>query len=345
MKIVHPDKSFKPLLKLVVVITLIALLAACGSSQNENSSTAVEPSIGNQETAQAGEGDASGDSSQPASRLFEHDYGTTEAPANPERIIALYMEDYLVALGLKPITQTVIGNFSLKYLQPYIGDLPKIDTSAIDFEAVLSAQPDLVMLAFPTYANEGKYELFDKIAPTYVFAADAPDNWRDALKTVGQLTGKTAEAEKVLSDYTAKTEAAKARLKEKLGDETVAMIRMRSNKELRLYGGPGGYAGNALYTDLGLNPPQIVKDLAWGEQSMAVISQEIIPQIDADHLFLTYDEGGKDLAQEILDSEIWKSLPAVQKGQVYEVSLDHWMTYGPIAYNMKVDDVLQALAP
>ncbi|MNH35163.1 Iron(3+)-hydroxamate-binding protein YxeB precursor [compost metagenome] len=112
-----------------------------------------------------------------------------------------------------------------------------------------------------------------------------------------------------------------------------------------MYGGPGGYAGNVLYTDLGLNPPQIVKDLVWGEQSMSVISQEIIPQIDADHLFLTYDEGGKELAQEILDSDIWKSLKAVQKGQVYEVSLDHWMTYGPIAYNMKVDDVLQALAP
>lgn len=119
------------------------------------------------------------------------------------------------------------------------------------------------MLAFPTYANEGKYELFDKIAPTYVIAADTPDNWRDAVQTVGQLTGKTTEANKVLSDYAAKTEAAESRLKEKLGDETVALIRVRSNKELRLYGGPGGYAGNVLYTDLGLNPPQIVKDLAY----------------------------------------------------------------------------------
>ncbi|MHA7963171.1 ABC transporter substrate-binding protein [Paenibacillus sp. CAU 1782] len=342
MNVLQPGK---PLLKLIVLITLLALLAACGSTKNENSGTAAEPSTSESSPVASGTGDTSEEPDESAPRLFQHEFGTIEAPANPERIIALYMEDYLVALGLKPITQTVIGNFSLKYLQPYIGDLPKIDTSAIDFEAVLSAQPDLVMLAFPTYANEGKYELFEKIAPTYVFASDTPDNWRDAVQTVGQLTGKTAEADKVLSDYAAKTEAAKSKLKEKLGDETVALIRVRSNKELRLYGGPGGYAGNVLYTDLGLNPPQIVKDLVWGEQSMSVISQEIIPQIDADHLFLTYDEGGKELAQEILDSDIWKSLPAVQKGQVYEVSLDHWMTYGPIAYNLKVDDVLQALAP
>ncbi|WP_145407716.1 ABC transporter substrate-binding protein [Paenibacillus xylanexedens] len=333
----------KPLLKMFVLLSLIVLLAACNgtnTANNNNSGEAAEST-----TTQLESEEAANEKDQATTRDFEHEFGTTEAPTAPQRIMALYMEDYLVALGLKPITQTVIGNFSLQYLQPYIGDLPKIDSSAVDFEAVLNAQPDLIMLAFPNYAIDGKYELFDKIAPTYVFAADTPDNWREAVKTVGQLTGKVTEADKVLADYDAKTDEARSRLSEKLGNETVALLRIRSNKELRLYGGPGGYAGNVLYTDLGLNPPQIVKELAWGEQSMRVISQEIIPQIDADHLFLTYDEGGKELAQEILESEMWKSLPAVQKNQVYEVSLDHWMTYGPIAYNLKVDDVLQALAP
>ncbi|MDF2663966.1 MAG: ferrichrome transporter substrate-binding protein, partial [Paenibacillus sp.] len=62
-----------------------------------------------------------------------------------------------------------------------------------------------------------------------------------------------------------------------------------------------------------------------------------------DHLFITYDDGGKELAKEIFESNVWKALPAVQKGHLYEVSLDHWMTFGPVAYNKKVDDVLKAL--
>jgi iron complex transport system substrate-binding protein len=164
------------------------------------------------------------------------------------------------------------------------------------------------------------------------------------MVTIGELTGKQTEAQKVLSDYESKVQDAKAKLQAALGDETVGFVRIRSNKEIRLYGGPGGYVGNVLYTDLGLNPPQIAKDLAWGEgNSMAVVSLEVIPEIQADHLFITYDEGGKELAQELINSSIWKSLPAVKNNHVYEVSMDHWMTFGPIAYNKKVDDVLQAL--
>lgn len=270
--------------------------------------------------------------------------GAIEVPAEPQRVIAVYMEDYLAALGVKPVMQTVIGTFSLQYLSPYIGDLPPIDTSAISFEAALAAQPDLIVLGFPNYASEGKYDSFSAIAPTYVFGEDAPNQWRESLLTMGQLLGKEKEAEQVLADYTAKVEQARETLKAAIGEETVAMIRMRSDKELRLYGGPGGYVGNVMYTDLGLNPPDIVKELAWGENSMVVVSQEIISDLKVDHLFVTYDEGGKERAEEMMASTLWQSIPAVQKGQVYEVAMDHWMTFGPLAYNQKVDDLLAALA-
>lgn len=334
-----------------VALTLL-FVSACGGGSGTTSGSreagTSAPSPGNTGTGNAANGGQGSSSHAPeasksAARTFKHEFGEIQVPANPQRITALYMEDYLVALGIKPVTQTVIGSFFLKYLQPHIGTLPKLDTSAISFEAALGAQPDLILLAFPSYANGGKYEQFSKIAPTYVFGDDAPDKWRDALLTVGELTGKKAEAQKVLDDYAKKTADAKQKLKAALGDETVALLRVRSNKEVRLYGGPGGYAGNVLYTDLGLNVPEVVKKYAWGENSMKVVSLEVIPELQVDHLFITYDEGGKELAQEIFDSNVWKALPAVKNGKTYEVSLDHWMTFGPVAYNLKVDDVVKAL--
>lgn len=316
----------------LLVVAVIAA-AACGNGTGESA---------NGRSPANSKGNAPKPAS--ASNTFKHDFGSIEVSASPKRIIALYMEDYLVSLGITPVAQTVIGSFSLQYLQPHIGHLPKLDTSAIDFEAALEAQPDLILLVFPSYAGEGKYEKFSKVAPTYVFGSDAPEQWREVLLTVGKLTGREEKAKQVLADYESKANKAKQQLAQALGDETVALIRVRSDKELRLYGGPGGYAGNVLYKDLGLNPPEIVKKLAWGDNgSMAVISQEVIPELDADHLFITYDNGGQEKAQEIMGSSLWQSLPAVQKGQVYEVNLDHWMTYGPVAYNKKVDDVLQAL--
>ncbi|PZT55676.1 ABC transporter substrate-binding protein [Paenibacillus silvae] len=337
-------RNLRDHLLVCLIVLVFAVLTACGST---NPASSTQDSRSDQTAEASGDNQASTTTAQQDGaqvNTFKHDFGSIEVPAHPQRIAGLYLEDYLVALGIKPVTQTVIGSFSLKYLQSSIGDLPKVDTSAIDYEAMLAARPDLILLAFPSYANDGNYDKFSSIAPTYVFGADAPDQWREALRTIGELTGKQAEAEKVLQSYDSKVKDAKAKLKAAIGDETVGFVRIRSNKEIRLYGGPGGYVGNVLYTDLGLNPPQIAKDLAWGEDSgMAVISKEIIPEITADHLFITYDEGGKDLAQELINSNIWKSLPAVKNNQTYEVSMDHWMTFGPLAYNKKVDDVLQAL--
>ncbi|GBF74646.1 hypothetical protein PA598K_03003 [Paenibacillus sp. 598K] len=342
-------RKIRTMTALILLATLV--LSACGAAHTNNENTASAETPGSQagngalasENAPSGTETAAQESAT-ATRTFEHVMGSIEAPAEPQRVIAVYMEDYLAALGVKPVMQTVIGTFSLQYLSPYIGDLPPIDTSAISFEAALAAQPDLIVLGFPNYASEGKYESFSAIAPTYVFGEDAPNQWRESLLTMGKLLGKEKEAEQVLADYTAKVEQARATLKAAIGEETVAMIRMRSDKELRLYGGPGGYVGNVMYTDLGLTPPDIVKELAWGEKSMVVVSQEIISDLKVDHLFVTYDEGGKERAEEMMASTLWQSIPAVQKGQVYEVAMDHWMTFGPLAYNQKVDDLLAALA-
>ena len=176
---------------LCFLIFMMAALTACGHSNSAGSAT--------DQTTTAAAAETQGTTTaadQSQVNTFKHDFGSAEVPAHPERIAGLYLEDYLTALGIKPVTQTVIGSFSLKYLQSEIGDLPKVDTSALDFEAMLSARPDLILLAFPTYANDGNYDKFSSIAPTYVFGAEAPDQWRETMVTIGELTGKQTEAQK-----------------------------------------------------------------------------------------------------------------------------------------------------
>src|SRR4051794_29288775 len=52
--------------------------------------------------------------------------GEVVIPANPKRIIAPYLEDSLVALGVTPAAQWSIGDTVLDYLQPELKDVPKI---------------------------------------------------------------------------------------------------------------------------------------------------------------------------------------------------------------------------
>ncbi|MGH2126119.1 ferrichrome ABC transporter substrate-binding protein, partial [Enterococcus faecalis] len=58
-------------------------------------------------------------------------------PAKPKRIIASYLEDYLVALGEKPVAQWTVGHGCiLDYLAIVLKDVPSISFD-LPYEAVL----------------------------------------------------------------------------------------------------------------------------------------------------------------------------------------------------------------
>lgn len=263
--IVHSSSQGLIRLWIVGLLLLLTLLTACSGQGEKASRASGSEGVPGAAAPSASAISNAAPAAQPVIHKFKHVMGEIEWSTPPKRVVGIYTEDFLLALGVKPVTQTVIGNFSLKYLLPEIGNLPKLDTSAISFEAALQAEPDLFVLGFANYGAEGRYEKFSKIAPTYVLPADAPNNWRDTLRTIGELVGKPEEADKVLKQYSEKVAAAKKTLETSVGRETVALVRIRSNKEIRLYGGPQGYSGSVLYQDLGLEPPAIVKKLSWGE--------------------------------------------------------------------------------
>lgn len=280
---------------------------------------------------------------------MEHILGKIEVPAEPQRVLGLFVEDEMSALGVKPIMQYSSGTYYQTYLEDYLKDVPKLDTAAFNFEAIMAAQPDLIILGFQGWADGGTYEKLSKIAPTYVFTGSEiqyPQNWKKNLLTVADLLGKTEQAQDVIKKREAETKLAKEQLQVAAKGKTAAMIRIHASKEMRLYGGPGGQVGTALYGDFELEPAPIVRKLAWGEDmDIQAISMETIPQMDADYIFLAVDEGREEQATELKESKLWKTIPAVKQGHVYEVRGDVWITNGPLAYEKKMQDVMKAIIP
>ncbi|WP_341277789.1 ABC transporter substrate-binding protein [Paenibacillus sp. FSL H8-0537] len=323
------------------ILVLVMVLAACGSGEGKEEASAVQ-------TEQASP-EKSPENQSTNMRTFEHVLGKIEVPVQPQRIIGLFVEDEMSTLGVKPILQYSSGAYYQTYLEEYLKDVPKLDTSTINFEAVMAAQPDLIILGFQGWAEEGAYEKLSQIAPTYVFTGSEiqyPENWKKNLLIVADLLGKTDQAEAVIKKREAETKLAKEQLQTAAKGTTAAMVRIHASKELRLYGGPGGQVGTALYGDFGLEPAPIVRKLAWGEdKDIQTISMEIIPQLDADYIFLAVDEGREGQAKELKESRLWKSIPAVQQGHVYEVRGDVWITNGPLAYEKKLEDVMKAIIP
>lgn len=74
---------------------------------------------------------------------------------------------------------------------------------------------------------------------------------------------------------------------------------------------------------------------------MESISLEKLSELTADHIILVNSD--KTEGSEILDSAIWKGIPAVKAGNVHEMSsTSSWLYSGANAGDKIIDDVLKS---
>ncbi|MFC5650728.1 ABC transporter substrate-binding protein [Paenibacillus solisilvae] len=321
----------KSVLILISLMILALSLAACGNKNTDNSS-------------QTSEGNAAAaDQSAPApasDRTLTDALGNkVTIPAEPKRIIGSYLEDPLVALGVKPVAQWSVPNGKQEYLKSYLDGIPTISYD-LPYEAVTSFNPDLLLIASDGEVKDGKYPQYNKIAPTYVLGDAINADWRKALLKIGEVLNKSKEAQQVLDQYEVKAKDAKEKLANAIGTQSAAAIWLVQKNFYVVSDNLS--SGSVLYKDLGLTAPDVVKEISkTGTGNWNAISLEKLADMKVDYLFLiNSDETDSDM----LKQAIWKNIPAVKNGHVYEFDKTHsWLYGGPIANGQIIDDVLASL--
>lgn len=318
----------------LVCALVIGLLAACGANESKDAkSSQATPS-------EIAPGAGGSSSTANSSRTFKDELGNEVVlPGTPKRIFAPYLEDSLLTLGMKPVAQWSNGKTGLVYLQDELKGVPLLDLSAgfPSPEALLSYNPDLIILHTAAYAANGGYEKYSKIAPTYVFN-NASDDARKSLVTLGKLLEKSPEAEQALKAYDQKVKDAKEKLAKTTAGKKIAVIRFAARGVSLM--GTSHMAGHVVHQELGIEPTSLL-----GKASSVNVSMEVIPQLDADYIFFINQYGmGTERMKEMTESPIWKTIPAVKQGQVHEVSDEHWLGSGLIAYGKMIDDTVRLLA-
>ncbi|WP_458353576.1 ABC transporter substrate-binding protein [Peribacillus frigoritolerans] len=312
---------------------LLALsLAACGddeATENQSSTNKTDQTSGQQEEAKT--------------RTLTDAMGNkVVVPAKPKRVIATYLEDNLVTLGIKPVAQWSVkdGASVQGYLQDELDGIPTIPHD-LPFEAVQKMEPDLIIMDSASMVEGGKYEQYNKIAPTYVIGTEVNNDWRDELKRVGEVFGKEEAAKKALDKYEAKAAKAKETLKKETDNPSVAAIWLVGGKFFVV--SESLSSGAVMYEDLGLKVPDVVKEIsASATGNWSAISLEKLVELDADHLFLINSD--ESTGSKALNESLWKSIPAVKSGNVHEFSADEsWLYTGAIANEQIIDNVLKSL--
>ncbi|MRN54464.1 iron-hydroxamate ABC transporter substrate-binding protein [Paenibacillus monticola] len=261
-------------------------------------------------------------------------------PANPQRVLGSYLEDYLVTLGVTPVAQWSVPNGIQDYLAADLKDVPKISYD-LPLEAVTSFTPDLILIQSESEVQNGLYDQLNKIAPTYVVGDALSKDWRKALLTIGEILNKTPEAEQAIKDYDQKAADAKEKLAGAIGKESAAILWL-VQKNFYIVDETRS-SGAVLYTDLGVTLPNLVTEIPEGTRATwNPISLEKLAELTADHIFLVNSD--KTEGSAILDSAIWKGIPAVKAGKVHELSSTaSWLYSGATAGSQTIDDVLASL--
>lgn len=323
---------------LAVMLIITIVLAGCGASgksSKESQSSQNGQSTQNKDTSLNGNKaavEASG------TRIVRDEFGEVEIPVKAQRVAAIYLEDYLTALEVTPVVQWYHPNWGK---QDYLAlDVPTFDITG-SMEALLEASPDLILV--DGAVDAAQYELYSKVAPTYRLQEGILQNPREILRTIADVLGIPEKAESVISQYEQNVANAKAKLEKATGDETVAVLRLNvGDKTLTLFGIENRYTGN-IYKELGLTPHPFARDM---KEFQTVLSEEVIPELDAEHIIIfpsngTWTSEENQEAVKLLESPLWKSVPAVKKGQVYSAERTHWQSGAITANMMKIDDLLK----
>ncbi|MBB6736083.1 ABC transporter substrate-binding protein, partial [Cohnella zeiphila] len=231
-----------------LALSLALGLAGCGANggQEQSSASASPASDAGGSSPAAAAADSGSTGTRTVTDAAGHE---VEAPANPQRILAPFLEDALTALGVKPVAQWSAGGVPQQYLQDKLSGVPLLNMmNGLVPEEAFSHQPDLIVLPSSDYLKAATYEDFSKAAPTYILSQDTND-WRGNLTKLGDLLGKSDEAKEALDAYDKKLEDAKTSLQKAVGEKTAVLLQPNGDKDFKLFGAHF-YSGALLYDGL-----------------------------------------------------------------------------------------------
>ena len=290
-------------------------------------------------------------------RTFAADNGEVSIPVEPQRVVAT---GYAVPVLLENEAK-LVGISTWQRGLPLMSDevrsdyeeLPKVagETAAeTDYEAIAAAEPDLIVIGVPKpVLADVDLDRLGSIAPVVAIGPTVPDAWRT-------LSERQSDAAGVLDDFgAARTayEAKSAELRAKYADavdglqfgHVGAYGDVAQGTFMREYGRSWG---TNIVEDLGLTYYGEPEEKKGGSSDVSEVPsiEELSTSLgEADAITYTVQADGTPSAavQYVLDSPLWKNLPAVQAGMTFPLRYTEAATYDSAQQTLAAAD--ESLAP
>ncbi|MBP1991695.1 ABC transporter substrate-binding protein [Paenibacillus eucommiae] len=331
----------------VVILSFILVLAACGSNKSGSGESSPPPSAKPSETASG-----NSNTSEGAFPLkITHAKGETVLDKPAIRVVGLewIFSESLVALGIQPV-----GNADNVEYKTWVGAEAALSADVTDvglrwepdFEAIAALKPDLIISN--TDNNSAHYDQLKAIAPTIEFDpyADEGDSYTrmiEIFNAIAAATGKTAEAEKVLSEleqhYTeAKTKLAAAG-KADLNYVITQAFTYQNAVTVRMFTDTSTVSQTL--SRIGLkNDWKTEKFEKYGFTNSTI---EALPAVSDSNFIYIVQPDDDVFGEPLKNNSVWNGLNFVKEKRTYPIDGDTWTFGGPISSKSLVDRVVTSL--
>ncbi|MEV0580992.1 MULTISPECIES: ABC transporter substrate-binding protein [unclassified Streptomyces] len=320
---------------LVGAVSLALVLAGCGSSSDGGSDV----------------------SEKAKTRVFTADNGKITIPADPKRVVAT---GYAVPVMIEA-DAPLVGISSWQRGEPMMTKedlatykkLTKVageQAAETNYEAVAEAEPDLIVIGVPApVLGDIDIKRLESIAPVVAIGPTLPSAWRELSHKQADAAGALKQFDVAKNTYETKAAELAKKYKDVLprlklghvgayGDAAKGTFQREFN----------GSWGTNIAEDLGATYYGKVKKSGPGSQSVSEYpSIEELPAAFGEADVMTYsvnaDGSVPKSVQYVLDSKLWKNLPAVKAGKAYPFRYTEAATYGEAV--MTLDAIDKSLAP
>lgn len=292
-------------------------------------------------------------------REVSHDVGKTTICGIPERIVALdpHGMDLLLSLGVQPIGYAEVDTalvypFSMgtkmtqiKYFGDRITEPPTyIGTrSQPSLEAIFALKPDLIVAED---TDSSSYSMLSQIAPTILLRGTKANQWQNNLKRLSKVFNSEEIAQNAIDTYRQKIQDARMKLAPIISQKQTLLL-STDGSSFTVFQDQEDYA-RSLLTDMGFSLIT-VDDSGFnlvGDDGYPNISLEVLPQLDADIIFvMTASDNTVEAERERwAKNPILSSLPAYENNQVYFVDYQLWSRIrGSISAELIIEQVQNLL--
>lgn len=278
-------------------------------------------------------------------RIVSTPRGDVEVPAEPKRVAADQYMGHLLKLGIIPIgvrTFMLDEGWMEKANIPsnILEQIEDLGNFPMNLEKLTLLEPDLIVGSI-----EEHIEQYEKVGTTVFlpyWEGLSTAGPLDKFRNVSKIFGKEKEAEEWITEYEQQVTAAKSKVAGIIKEEETVSIVSFSDKAVYVLAAEGGnYGSSTIYEMLELPPTESAINMSEGFEA---ISLELLPQYLGDHIFVY--NGDLESTSKAMESEVWKSIPAVKNDRVYlygDSYHDEFVMEDPYSLEIQLETIVNLL--